>query len=84
MITFTGVEDPESHLTTFNTQMIISGGTDAIHSKMLMGTLTGMALQWFVGLLDGHITSFNQFSELFREQFIVNQARSLVPFDLSV
>ena len=25
-ITFTEVEDPESHLTTFNAEMIISGG----------------------------------------------------------
>jgi len=28
-IVFTGVEDPESHLTTFNVQMMISGGTNA-------------------------------------------------------
>jgi len=57
--TFTGVEDPESHLIAFNAQMIISGGTDAKHCKMFMGTLTGMTLQWFVGLPDGHITSFD-------------------------
>ena len=81
-ITFTCVEDPESHLTTFNAQMIISGGTDDIHCKMFMGTLKGTTLQWFVGLPDGHITSFDQFSKLFREQFIVNQARPSVPFDL--
>jgi len=66
-ITFIGVEDPESHLTVFNAQIIISGGIDVIHCKMFMGTLTGMTLQWFVGLPDGHITSFDQFSELFRE-----------------
>jgi len=58
-ITFTGVEDPESHLTVFNAHMIISGGTDAIHCKMFMCTLTGTTLQWFVGLLDGHITFFD-------------------------
>jgi len=46
--------------------MIISRGTDVIHCKMFMGTLTGTTLQWFVGLLDGHITSFDQFSELFK------------------
>jgi len=27
---FTGIEDPENHLTAFNAQMIISGGSDDI------------------------------------------------------
>jgi len=53
---FSGVEDPENHLTTFKAQIIISGGSDAIRCKMLMGTFTGIALQWFSGILDGHIT----------------------------
>lgn len=39
-IVFMGVEDPESHLTTFNDQMIILGGTNSIHCKMFMGTFT--------------------------------------------
>ena len=38
-ITFTGVEDPESHLTAFNAQMIILGGSDAVRCKMFMGTV---------------------------------------------
>jgi len=73
-ITFTGVKDPESHLNTYNAQMIISGGTYAIHCKMFMGMFIGTKLQWFVGFLDGYITSF--------EQFIVNQARPPVSFNL--
>jgi len=36
---------------------------------MFVGTLTGMTLQWFNGIPDGHVTSFSQFSRLFREQF---------------
>jgi len=81
-IVFTGAEDPKAHLTTFNAQMMISGGMDVMHCKMFMGTFTGMVLQWFVGLLNSHITSFDQFSGLFKEEFIVNQAQPLVPFDL--
>jgi len=42
---FTVVEDPENHLTLFNAQMIISGGTYAIHCKMFMGTFIGTTLQ---------------------------------------
>jgi len=49
---------------------------------MFMGTFMGTTLQWFSGLLDGHITFFDQFAELFREKFIVNQAQPLVSFDL--
>jgi len=47
-----------------------------------MGTLAGTTLDWFIGLLNGHITSFDQFSTLFKEQFIVKRAPPLVSFDL--
>ena len=36
---FTGVEDPEAHLTTFHTQMMLSGGSDAVYCKMFVSTL---------------------------------------------
>jgi len=49
---FSSVEDPESHLAAFMAQMIISGGSDAIRCKILMGTFTGTTLQWFSGILD--------------------------------
>jgi len=55
---FTCVEDPEAHLTAFYTQMMLSGGSDAIYCKMFMSTLQGIALEWFVSLPTGHITSF--------------------------
>jgi len=71
-ITFIGTEDPEVHLTAFHTQMMISGETDAMHCKLFMGTFAGTTLDWFICLPDGHITSFDQFSTFFREQFIVN------------
>jgi len=81
-IMFTGTKDLKAHLTAFHAQMMISGGTNAMNCKLLMGTFTGTALRWFISLPDGHITSFNQFSMLFRKQFIVNQALPPIPFDL--
>jgi len=81
-ITFTGIEDLEAHFTAFHTQMMISGGTDAMHCKLFMGTFSGTALDWFINLPDGHITSFDQFSTFFREQFIVNRAPPPISFDL--
>jgi len=73
-VTFRGIEDPKAHIMTFHTQMTILGGTDAIHCKLFMGTFSGTTLDWFMSLRNGHIISFDQFSTLFREQFIVNRA----------
>jgi len=53
-----------------------------MHYKLFMGTFSGTTLDWFIGLPDGHITSFDQLSTLFREQFIVNRALPPVSFDL--
>jgi len=66
-VTFTGMEDPEAHLTAFHTQMLLVGGSDAVRCKLFMTTLTGMAMDWFISLPEGHITSFAQLSRLFRE-----------------
>jgi len=79
---FTGVEDPEAHLTAFHTQMMLSGGSNAVYCKMFMSTLSGIAMEWFVSLPEGHVTSFHQFSKLFTNQYIVNRAPSVVSYDL--
>ena len=81
-VTFTGMEDPEAHLTAFHTQMMLVGGSDAVRCKLFMSTLTGMAMDWFISLPDGHVTSFAQLSQLFREQYIANRAPPPVSYDL--
>jgi len=72
-VSFTGVEDPEAHLTAFHTQMMLTRGSGVVYCKMLMSTLSGAALEWFVSLPDRHITTFHQFATLFREQYLVNR-----------
>ncbi|XP_068476865.1 uncharacterized protein [Phaseolus vulgaris] len=47
-----------------------------------MSTLSGTALDWFVSIPTGHITTFQQFSKMFVEQYIVNKAPPLVSYDL--
>jgi len=81
-VTFKGMEDLEAHLTAFHTQMMLVGGSDAIRCKLFMSTLTRMAMDWFVSLLNGPITSFAQLSQLFREQYIANRAPPPVSYDL--
>ena len=73
-VIFTGMEDPEAHLTGLHTQMVLVGGSDAVRCKLFMSTLTGMAMDWFISLPNGHITSFQQLSRLFREQYLANSA----------
>jgi len=81
-VSFTGVEDPEALLTAFHTQMMLSGGSDAVYCNVFMSTLSGTALDWFVSLPTGHTTTFQQFSKMFVEQYIVNKAPPLVSYDL--
>ncbi|XP_068503687.1 uncharacterized protein [Phaseolus vulgaris] len=81
-VTFTGMEDPEAHLTAFHTQMMLVDGSGTVRCKLFMSTLTGMAMDWFISLSDGHITSFAQLSHLFREQYLANRAPPPVSYDL--
>ncbi|XP_068498200.1 uncharacterized protein [Phaseolus vulgaris] len=81
-VIFTGMEDPEAHLTAFHTQMVLVGGSDAARCKLFMSTLTGMAMDWFISLPNGHITSFQQLSQLFREQYLANRAPPPVSYDI--
>ena len=55
---FTGVEDTEAHLMAFHTQMMLLSGSNAVYCKVFMSTLSGTALDWFVSLPTGHITTF--------------------------
>jgi len=81
-VSFTGVEDPKAHLTVFHTQMMLTRGFDAVYCKMLMSTLSGAALEWFVSLPGGHITNFDQFATLFREQYLVNKVPTRHSYDV--
>jgi len=62
--------------------MMLVGGSDAVRCKLFMSMLVGMAMDWFISLSDGHVTSFAQLSQLFREQYIANRAPSPVSYDL--
>ncbi|XP_068498458.1 uncharacterized protein [Phaseolus vulgaris] len=81
-VAFTGTEDPEAHLTAFHTHMMLVGGSDAVRCKLFMSTLVGTAMDWFISLPDGHVTSFPQLMKLFREQYIVNRAPPSISYDL--
>jgi len=54
--------------------MMLLGVSDAVYCKVFMSTLSGTTSDWFVSLPTGHITTFQQFSKMFVEQYIVNKA----------
>jgi len=62
--------------------MMLVGGSDAVRCKLFMSTLVGVAMDWFINLPDGHVTSFSQLSQLFREQYIANHAPQPNSYDL--
>jgi len=47
-----------------------------------MSTLAGVTLEWFVSFPNGHITTFDQFATLFREQYLVNKAPTRLSYDV--
>jgi len=61
---------------------MLIGGFDALYCKLLMSTLAGAALEWFVSLPDEHITTFDQFATPFREQYLLNRAPTRISYDV--
>jgi len=62
--------------------MILVGGSDAVRCKLFMSTLAGTAMDWFISLHDGHVTSLPQLTKLFRVQYIANRVPPFVSYDL--
>ncbi|RDX71227.1 hypothetical protein CR513_49464, partial [Mucuna pruriens] len=71
--------EPPSRLTsrTFQTQMYMSGGSDALSCKLFPGTLRAVAMQWLSMLPDQTIKSFKDLVILFVSQFTTNRAKWL-------
>jgi len=79
---FIGGEDLKAHLTTFHTQMMLTGVSDVVYCKILMGTLSSAMFEWFVSFPDGNITNFDQFATLFGEQYLVKKAPTRISYDV--
>jgi len=46
------------HATTFNTRMAVVGAADSLKCKLLAGTLTDVALRWYMNLPHFSIQSY--------------------------
>ncbi|KAJ1419371.1 hypothetical protein SESBI_15120 [Sesbania bispinosa] len=73
---YDGTTDPQTHVTTFKTQMLKRGLGDAIQCKLFSGTLLGAALIWFSHLPPPSISGIQDLLKKFLAQF---SARRLPP-----
>ncbi|XP_074315428.1 uncharacterized protein LOC141651625 [Silene latifolia] len=73
MTLFDGTTDPCDHISQFKQKMMVTTATgaskEACMCKGFGSTLTGAALQWFVGLPNGTISSFADLVNAFNQQF---------------
>ncbi|XP_074298168.1 uncharacterized protein LOC141628987 [Silene latifolia] len=86
MTLFDGTTDPCDHISQFKQKMMVTAATraskEACMCKGFGSTLTGAALQWFVGLPNGTISSFADLVNTFNQQFPSSRRTPKQPSDL--
>ncbi|RAL54181.1 hypothetical protein DM860_004652 [Cuscuta australis] len=66
---FTGKEDPEIHLDSFNQSATMNGCTDEEKCLVFFQTLRNRATEWFNKLRPGSIDSFSDLASKFKAKF---------------
>ncbi|RAL43255.1 hypothetical protein DM860_015145 [Cuscuta australis] len=69
---FTGKEDPEIHLDSFNQSATMNGCTDEEKCLLFFQTLRNRATKWFNKLRPGSIDSFSDLASKFKAKFQEN------------
>ncbi|VFQ98356.1 unnamed protein product [Cuscuta campestris] len=69
---FTGKEDPEIHLDSFNQSATMNGCTDEEKCLLFFQTLRNRATEWFNKLRPGSIDSFSDLASKFKAKFQKN------------
>ena len=70
---YDGMRDPFDHIATFKTTMHLQGVPDEIMCRAFPTTLKGSAQVWFSKILPSTVTSFEELSKLFVNNFIEGQ-----------
>ncbi|VFR01425.1 unnamed protein product [Cuscuta campestris] len=69
---FTGKEDPEIHLDSFNQSATMNGCTEEEKCLLFFQTLRNRATEWFNKLRPGSIDSFSDLASMFKAKFQEN------------
>ncbi|RAL38837.1 hypothetical protein DM860_015198 [Cuscuta australis] len=72
---FTGKEDPEIHLDSFNQSATMNGCTDEEKCLLFFQTLRNRATEWFNKLRPGSIDSFSDLASKFKAKFQENYTK---------
>ena len=70
---YDGTRDPFDHITTFKTTMHLQGVPDEIMCRAFPTTLKGLARVWFNKIPPNSVSSFEELSKLFVNNFIGRQ-----------
>nr|XP_025673387.1 uncharacterized protein LOC112772631 [Arachis hypogaea] len=70
---YKGIGNPKVHVTKFESMMFLNSDSDPILCRPFPTFLDGAALLWFSNLRAGSITSFDDFSKLFINQFAASK-----------
>ena len=70
---YDGTRDPFNHITTFKTTMHLQGVPDEIMCRVFPTTLKGLARVWFSKIPLNTVSSFEELSKLFVNNFIGGQ-----------
>ncbi|XP_072077907.1 uncharacterized protein [Arachis hypogaea] len=73
LVPYKGIGDPKIHVTKFESMMFLNSDSDPILCRSFPTFLDGAALLWFSNLPAGSITSFDDFSKLFINQFAASK-----------
>ena len=70
---YDGACDPFDHIATFKTTIHLQGITDEIMCRVFLTTLKGLARVWFSKIPPNLVSSFEELSKLFINNFIGGQ-----------
>jgi hypothetical protein len=67
---YDGKGDPSNHVRTFSNALLLQPASDALKCRAFPQTLSGMAQRWYSRLPPNSISSFEELSDAFINQFI--------------
>ncbi|XP_015953343.1 uncharacterized protein LOC127747601 [Arachis duranensis] len=72
---YDGTQDPQEHLTVFETRMNMEGVGDEVRFRAFPVTLARSAIRWFNSLPQGSVAKFSDISRAFLAQFTTRIAK---------
>ncbi|CAL2265118.1 unnamed protein product [Prunus armeniaca] len=79
---YTGVEDPLTHLHSFQSAVGCKGLSDEGQCVLFLSSLTEAALNWFYRLEPGTVDSFDELKQIFLNRFMIQTDRLYSADDL--